>query len=172
MDFSLLSSTYSSAQQALISANNTCVRRHVPLPDKFGNCVKMTSSVILQYLSKQAYFHHFLWTYLFFADFCLYFTLLFCQDGQKMRGYKEKKTFFFSVENVVRSERLQITRVTCIAHLYGRFLNTPDSNFVPVGAICLLASYRVPIESLKGFLSQRRVLHVSKHNDIVYTKYM
>ena len=95
MDFPLLSSTYSSAQQALISANNPCIRRPVPLPDKFGNCVKMTSSAILQYLSKQAYFHHFLWTCLFFADFYFYFTLLFCQDGHKMRGYEEKKRFSF-----------------------------------------------------------------------------
>ena len=68
------------------------------------------------------------------------------------------------------SERVKITRVTSIAHLYGRFLDNPDSKFVPNGASRLLVSYRVPIVSLKGLLSLRRVLHVSKHNDTVYAK--
>ena len=95
MYFSLLSSTYNSAQQASVSANDPFIGRPTPPLHESGKCMKMTLLPILQYLSKQAYFHLFLWTCFFFADFKILFMLLFCQEGHKMRGYEEKKMFSF-----------------------------------------------------------------------------
>ena len=95
MYFPLLSSTYNSAQQASVSANDPFIGRPTPQLHESGKCMKMTSLPILKYLSKQAYFHLFLWTCLFFADFIILFMLLFCQEGHKMRGYEEKKMFSF-----------------------------------------------------------------------------
>ena len=172
MDFPLLSSTCCSAQQASISANNPFIGRTTPQPHDSGKYMRMSSFSILQYLFKHAYFHLFLWTYLFFADFFNFCYAFILSRGPQNERIWKNKLVFCSGEKVVLSERVKTTRVTCIAHLYGRFLNNPDSNFVHNGAICLLASCRVPLVGLKGFLSLRRVLHVSKHNDIVYTKYM
>ena len=45
---------------------------------------------------------------------------------------------------------IKITILLGIAHLYGRFLVNPDSNFVRDGAIRSVVSHGVSIVSLKG----------------------
>ena len=45
---------------------------------------------------------------------------------------------------------IKITILLGIAHLYGRILSNPDSNFVRDGAIRSVVSHGVSIVSLKG----------------------
>ena len=136
MYFSLLSSTYNSAQQASLSANDPFIGRPTPPLHESGKCMKMTSLPILKYLSKQAYFHLFLWTCLFFADFLNFIYAFILSRGPQNERIWRKKIVFFAGEKVVLSERVKITRVTSIAHLYGWFLRQSLFKSHPIWPDC------------------------------------